>query len=245
VLDVRLHDGFHVRNSSELTDRTFMVSMDAKPIEAVYDPAVLVGYSGLRYAYSEFELRFDNRHSTSPFETRSLYSTGSLAAVFAGRVHRLDAGSDYWRYGADLQHFIRLAEGPRVLAMRLHGEGVSGTLSEVPFTDLPHLGGASFLRGYPTDRFRDRVAAFGSVDYEWDLSPEVSASLFVDAGRVFPSIGELSLDRMRVGYGIALQGHTDRAFGLQGSLSSSLDGGLFLNLSFNPVFDLDERVRRL
>lgn len=245
VLDVRLSDGFHVRNSSELTDRTFMVSMDAKPIEAVYDPSVLVGYSGLRYAYSELELRFDNRHSTSPFETRSLYSTGSLAAVFAGRVHRLDAGSDYWRYGADLQHFIRLAEGPRVLAVRLHGEGVSGTLSEVPFIDLPHLGGSSFLRGYPTDRFRDRVAAFGSVDYEWDLSPEVSASLFVDAGRVFPSIGDLSLDRMRVGYGISLQGHTDRAFGLQGSLASSIDGGLFLNLSFNPVFDLDERVRRL
>jgi len=245
VLDVRPLDRFHVRGAGELTDRTFGPGADGRSIDQVYDPAMLVGRSGFRYAYSELELRFDDRRNVSRLEPRSFYAAGSLAAVFAGRVHRLDAGSDYWRYGADLQHFIRLAEGPRVLAMRLHGEGVSGTLSEVPFTDLPHLGGASFLRGYPTDRFRDRIAAFGSVEYEWDLSPEVSASLFVDAGRVFPSLGDLSFDRMRAGYGISLQGHTDMAFGLQGSLSSSIDGGLFLNLSFNPVWNLDERVRRL
>ena len=244
VLDVRLFDGFHARSSSELTDRTFGVSDQGVPIDTVYAPAGLVGYGGVRYAYSELELRFDDRGRANQYEPMPFYSVGSLAAVFGGRIHRLDGASDYWRYGVDLQHFVRLAEGPRVLALRLHGEAVSGTLSDVPFTELPQLGGTSDLRGYPADRFRDRVAALGTIEYEWDLSGLVSASVFVDAGRVFPSIGDLSLDHMRVGYGIALQGHTERSFGLEGSLTSSIDGGLFLNLSFNPVFQLDERVRR-
>jgi hypothetical protein len=244
VIDVRLIDSFHVRNSSELTDRTFSASDTGVPIDMVYDPAMLVGYGGVRYAYSELELRFDDRRRANVLEPQPFYSRGSLAAVFAGRIHRLDNAPDYWRYGVDLQHFVRLDEGPRVLAFRLRGEAVSGALSEVPFTELPQLGGSGDLRGYPTDRFRDRALAVGSVEYEWDLSNQISASVFVDAGRVFPSIDELALGDLRVGYGVALQGHTTNSFALQASLASSRDGGLFLNLSFNPVFNLDERVRR-
>jgi outer membrane protein assembly factor BamA len=131
-----------------------------------------------------------------------------------------------------------------VLALRLRGEGVSGTLAEVPFTELPQLGGPDDLRGYAVDRFRDRVLAVGSAEYEWDLGYLLTASVFVDAGRVFDALDALDARHLRVGYGVALQGHTEYAFGFRGSLSSSIDGGLFLNLSFNQVFVLDERVRR-
>jgi hypothetical protein len=248
VADVRIVDQLHLRSSSELTDRTFGPSDHGRSIERVYDRGMLVGFGGIRIAYTELELRYDSRGRKSPYEPRPFYAVGSLAAVFGGISHRLDGAPDYWRYGIDLQHFLRVAEGPRVVSLRLRGEAVSGSLAEVPFSELPRLGGADDLRGYPTDRFRDRVAAVGSVEYAWDLSEWVSASLFVDAGRVYRTIGDLAGDqagdRMRVGYGVALQGHTDRSFGLQGSVSSSIDGGLFLNLSFNPVFALDERVRR-
>lgn len=244
LVDVRLIDSFHVRGASELTDRTFSASDAGIPIDAVYDPAMIVGYSGVRYLYSELELRFDSRRRSTRFEPRPLYSAGSLAAVFGGRIHRVDGAPHYWRGGVDLQHFVRLADGPRVLAMRLRGEAVSGSRSEVPFTELPQLGGADELRGYPADRFRDRVLTLGSIEYEWDLSALVSASLFVDAGRVFASLDDLSADRMRVGYGLAFQAHTENSFGFQGSLASSIDGGLFFNLSFNSVFALAERVKR-
>lgn len=244
VLDLRAIGSLHLRSSSELTDRVFSRSDSGVPIDAVYDPMMLVGYGGVRLLYSELELRFDSRRSANQYEPARLYSTGSLAAVFGGRIHRLDNAPDYWRYGIDLQHFIRLAEGPRVLSLRLHGEAVSGTLSEVPFTELPQLGGLDDLRGYPIDRFRDRVAAIGSIDYAWDLSAFVAARVFVDAGRVYGSLGDVGLDRMRVGYGIAFEGHTARDFGLLGAVSSSIDGGLFFNLSFNPMSGLDERVRR-
>lgn len=246
VIDVRMVDRFHLRSASELTDRTFAES-DASagvPIGQVYDPATLVGWGGVRYAYSELELRFDSRGRANDFEPEPFYSLGSLAAVFGGRVHRLDHAPDYWRYGVDLQHFLRLDDGPRVLALRLRGEAVSGTRAEVPFTELPQLGGADDLRGYTTDQFRDRILTIGSVEYEWDLSTLLSASLFVDAGRVFGSLDDFGVGHMRVGYGIALGGHSEHIFGFRGSLASSIDGGLFLNLSFNQVFALDERVRR-
>lgn len=244
VIDVRVIDRLHLRSSSELTERRFSPSDTGVSIDTVYDPMALVGYTGVRYIYSELELRFDTRRNATRYEPRPFHSVGSLAAVFGGRIHRLDSAPDYWRYGIDLQHFLRLAEGPRVLAFRLHGEAVSGPLAEVPFTELPQLGGLDDLRGYPSDRFRDRVAAFGSVDYAWDLSAWLSARVFVDAGRVFGSLDDLETGRVRVGYGIALEGHSEDSFGVLGALSSSIDGGLILNLSFNPMFTLDERVRR-
>ena len=244
VIDLRLVDGMHLRSSSELTDRRFSPSDTGVPINSIYDPMTLIGYDGVRYVYSELELRFDTRRNANEYEPRPLYSVGSLAALFGGRIHRLDNARDYWRYGVDLQHFIRLAEGPRVLALRFHGEAVSGTLAEVPFTELPQLGGLDDLRGYPTDRFRDRVAAFGSIDYAWDVAYWLSARAFVDAGRVFGSLDAVGIDHVRVGYGVALEGHSLRSFGALAALSSSIDGGLFLNLSFNPLFTLDERVRR-
>src|SRR5262249_47332439 len=128
--------------------------------------------------------------------------------------------------------------------LHFHGEGVTGSRDEVPFTELPRLGGSTYLRGYPLDRFRDRVAAFGSAEYSWDLSQWFSANLFVDVGRVYSSLDELSLDHLRMGYGIALEAHSVQSFLLEGSIASSTDGGIFLNLSFNPVYDIDERVRR-
>jgi len=242
--DLRIVDRFHLRGSAELTDRTFAASATGTPIDAIYDPMALVGYGGVRACYGELELRFDSRGRVAVYEPQPFYATGSLAAAFAGRVHRLGDGPDYWRYGIDVQHFVRLGDGPRVLALRLRGEGVSGRLSEVPFTELPQLGGADDLRGYPTDRFRDRGRLLGSVEYEWDLSAQVSAGVFVDAGRVFPSLGDVLARRARVGYGVALQAHSDSAFGVEASLASSADGGVFLSLSFNSIFALDERVRR-
>ncbi|MGE5180752.1 MAG: BamA/TamA family outer membrane protein [Acidobacteriota bacterium] len=242
--DTRLVSDLHLRAAAAVSQVSFGASDSGVSTDTVYDTMGLVGWRGIQYGYSELELRWDDRHSPSPFEPRAIFASGSLAAAFAGYERMFEGGSDFWRYGADLQHFIRIAEGPRVLALRLHGEGVTGSRDAVPFLELPRLGGWTYLRGYELDRFRDRVAAFGSAEYQWDLAQQVSASLFVDAGRVYDSLGALSLDHLRMGYGAALEGHTNGSFVLQASLASSIDGGIFLNLAFNPVFDIDERVRR-
>ncbi|HET7504542.1 MAG TPA: BamA/TamA family outer membrane protein [Kofleriaceae bacterium] len=242
--DLKIADHLHVRPAGALSEVQFGNGDEGEPIDMQYDPRGLVGWGGIQYGYGELELRWDSRREATVMEPRSVYATGGLAAVFTGRLHRLDDGPDFWRYGVDLERFLRIADGPRVLIGHFHGEAVTGGRDEVPFTELPQLGGPTYLRGYALDQFRDRVAAFGSVAYEWDLSQWFSATMFVDAGRVYPALDELSLDHLRVGYGVSLEAHSVDAFVLEGSLGSSIDGGLFLNLSFNPVHDLDERVRR-
>ena len=130
-----------------------------------------------------------------------------------------------------------------MLITRFHGEAVSGNLDQVPFAELPMLGGGDFLRGYAYARFRDRVAMFGSVQYEWDLSHRLDAYVFCDAGRVFSALDEITLAGLRVGYGIGIELHSEQGFLLEGNIASSIDGGVFFNLSFNPVFDSRPRWR--
>jgi hypothetical protein len=244
VGDAHVVDSLHVLGTGALTSLRFARSTTGVPIDEVYAPEDLVGFTtGIDHAYGELELRWDTRRAATPWEPRDVHSVGSLAAAFAGRVHRLDGGPDFWRYGAELQHNWRLARGPRVVTVRFHGAGVTGPRDEVPFTELPTLGGGSFLRGYPFERFRDRVAALGTVQYQWDLSSLLDAYLFTDAGRVFPSLDELTVHGMRLGYGIGLELHGPGGFLLDGSLASSSDGGVFLSVSLNPVLDQRERWR--
>jgi len=235
----------HVLAKGELTQLRFEPGTEGPPIDQVYDPAGLVGFqTGVRHAYGELEVRWDSRRRASVWEPRDVHAAGSLAAAFIGRVDGLDGAADFWRYGVELQHDWEIAKGPRVLALRFHGEGVTGSLDQVPFAELPALGGSPFLRGYPFLRFRDRVAAVGSVQYEWALSHIVDAYLFSDAGRVFSSLDSVTPAGMRVGYGIGLDLHgDDGAFEAEASLASSIDGGVYLTLSFNPALDARPRWR--
>ncbi len=245
LADVRIAGGLHVLGAGALTDVEVGRGEEGASIDEVYEVGSLVGWTGARHAYGELELRWDSRRSASVWEPRPIYSDGWLAGVYGGRVHRLDdGGSDFWRYGAEVQRFIRIGRGPRVLAARAYVEAVSGSRGEVPFFELPALGGDQLLRGYPTERFRDRIAALASLDYQWDLSTMLAARIFTDVGRVYGSAGDLELSDLRVGYGLGLDLYSKRSFKLRTSIASSIDGGVQLNLSFGPVFDLDGRVER-
>lgn len=243
LADVGVWESLHARGAASLSDSTFTTSEEGPPIETVYEVDQLPGFTeGVRSLYLEGALRWDDRDRGSPMETPAIYATGSFASVFAGPVFTED--TTFLRYGVDLQQFIRIAEGPRVLSLRLYGEAVTGSVDEVPFNELPRLGGTYLLRGYRVDRFRDRVATVGSAEYRWDVARFLMASVFVDVGRVYPSIEDLTFSDLRLGYGIGLEAHTARTFLANLSLASSIDGGVFVTLAFDPVFDLKERVRR-
>jgi hypothetical protein len=244
LADSRVWSSLHVRGGGAVSDVELSPSDHGTPIDVGYDTRGLVGWNGERFAYGELELRWDSRHAVTPYEPSSVFSSGSLLAVFGGRQHAFDAGHDFWRYGFDAQRYVRIGWGPRVIALRVHGDAVGGSRADVPFTELPRLGGLTYLRGYPLDRFRDRVAAFGSAEYQWDLALRVQASLFVDVGRVYDSLDAISAEHLRVGYGLALEAHTHQSFVMQFGLASSIDGGIRFDLGFNPVTQLDDRVRR-
>jgi len=241
--DARITGALHVRALGTVTEHAFSRSTSDAAIDAVYDPAGLVGWPGFASAYGELEVRFDQRGRASSWEPAELHTEGWLVAAALGRSHRLDGGPDFWRGTAEVQQYLRLARGPRLLALRLRGEAVSGAVGEVPFSQLPTLGGGEFLRGYEFQRFRDRAAAVASVEYIWDLAHWVDAVLFVDAGRVYSSMSAIGVDRLRVGFGAAIRIFDESHFLCEVGVASSIDGGFFLNFSFNRVFHATPRWR--
>jgi hypothetical protein len=244
-LDVRAASALYVQLSGALSDLTYGPSSTEPSIDTVFDPAMLTGWTGTRNAYGELELRWDSRRFPTRLDAQhAVHDAGWLLAAYTGRVHQLRAGNDYWRYGGDIQHFLRLGPGPRALAARLHVEAVTGGTDDVAFTELAELGGKSSLRGYPRDRFRDRAAILTSAEYQWDLGQMLMASLFVDVGRVYPSFREIEQRGIRMGYGMSISLHADRRHLANVSVASSVDGGLFVDFSFDPSFDVKPRVER-
>ena len=229
---------------TELTRIALGESTSAPAVGDVYMPDDLVGLeASTTHLYTEAAVVWNTRRAAVPWEPQKIHGDGSLVEAFAGPVHEFSGGSDFWRYGMELQHYLRIASGPRMIVLRLRGEGVTGALDQVPFTELPYLGG-DLLRGYPFQRFRDRIAAFGTVQYQWDINHYVDVYVFTDVGRVFPALDQLSVDHLRVGYGIGTEIHDEGGgFILEGSIGSSIDGGLVITAAFSPILDEQPRWR--
>lgn len=213
-------------------------------IDDVYDTEALIGWrTGVDAAVAELGLVYDSRRSAHRFVWA--HGVGWRVDGFASYRRGLgDDDSSYLRYGLDAQRFFDLYGGDRVLVLRAYTEGVSASLDEVPFVELPRLGGPLLLRGYSRDRFRDRALALGTAEYQYSLSRHVWAFVFVDCGTVFPSYADADLDGLRLGYGVGLQKHEREKFQLRIHAASSTDGGLFLALSFDPVFEVGPRIER-
>lgn len=242
--DVQPTPDVHLAFTGALTELKFDQSQQGVPLGQVYNPADLPGFlGGVQHAYGELELRWDTRRRSTMWEPFKIYSGGSLVSVYAGRVDRLDGGVDFWRYGGELQHFFRLARGPRVLITRVRAQGVSGGRADVPFTELPYLGGGDILRGYSYERFRDRASLMGSIQYSWDLSSRVNAYLFSDIGRVYESFDDLSAHGLHVSYGVGLDLHGDSGLVATGYIASTIDGGFLFTVAFNPITDARQRWR--
>jgi hypothetical protein len=220
------------------------VGDDELELSEAYLTADLTGYgAGTATSTYAVELRHDTRRAASPMISAAMPSRGWLLAGFGGFTVGVDGDTTrFLRYGADVQRYLDLHRGTRVLILRLLVEGVWGGYDEIPFVDLPRLGGALHLRGYEHGRFRDRAAALASIEYQWDLSELVTAQLFVDTGRVFSSWLDLTPRDFRLGYGAGLQLHSRQRFILRGQVASSIDGGVFFNLSFDPHLDARRRL---
>ncbi len=244
LADVSLGHDLHFDARGAVAELEYSPSTTDPSIEDAYEPDAVIGFgTTTQHIYGELELRYDDRRRATPWEPLSVHSTGTLAAAFAGYSHRLDDLTGFWHYGAELQHDFRLGTGPRVLVARFHGEAVGGTLSQVPITELPMLGGGAFLRGYPYARFRDRIAMLGSLQYMWSLFRYTSAFVFADVGRVYDSWDNFTLANLHTGYGAGLELYTSTSFLVDLSLASSTDGGLAVLAEFSPMLDARPRWR--
>lgn len=215
-------------------------------LAAVYDVATVARFlEGSNTAYGELEVIYDARQTPSRFESLATPSSGWLLGGFAGYTRGFNGDpSRYIRYGLDLQRFLRIAEGPRSLALRLKVEGVTGGYDEVSFYDLPKLGGPLLLRGYNLDQYRDRIAALGSIEYQFDTSESSGGFLFADVGRVYSQPEDITLGDLRLGFGGGIQFHSKKSFLGRFTIASSPQKDVFLSLSFDPIYDTRARVER-
>jgi len=106
---------------------------------------------------------------------------------------------------------------------------------QVPFYYQPTLGGSQQLRGFREFRFRDQNSLVMSAEYRWEASWMLDAAVFVDAGKVAATRGDLNLRDLATSYGVGLRIHSNSAFVARLDLAFSREGFIPL-LRFEHVF---------
>ena len=253
-LDTRIAGDLFFRVTGAWADRRFANSdVHGESITARYDTSRLVGFDrGTDNIYAEAELIYDSRRPTNAYTTQVMDATGWYLSAYTGRAKGLgDDTTDYIRYGGEVQRYLDLYKGSRVLALRAMLDGVTGTDGrtdgKISFVELPRLGGPDVMRGYPRDRFRDRIVAMVTAEYSWDLGNYFGGYTFCDAGRPMQDLGELraaEADKVAVGCGLGIEMHTYSAFLLRGQLAASREGDVFFELALSPAFGRHERAGR-
>jgi hypothetical protein len=219
---------------------------DDAPTEDVFDTAMLPGYdSGLHNVYSELVLAWQHFGYARPEISRVQPSSGIRLEGYLGVAHGFgDDPSDYWRHGVEVSGRIDLYRGDRLLVPRLLVEGVSGEREDVPFSNLPMLGGPYLLRGYARGRFRDRWMTLASLEYRYPINDTLLGALFVDVGNVWRSLDEVAPEDLRTGFGAGIELFARTATRGRVEVAFSPDGDVFLNLRVDPVTSLLSRTER-
>lgn len=148
------------------------------------------------HAYADVEIDFRNRRGDP--------SKGFYFRALAGGAPPQFRDVAFGHYGMELKAFIDLFDESRILVLRGALDAVHGDEDAIPFSELPRLGGPHRLRGYRLNRFRDRRALVGTVEYRYPIHQYIGGHLFVDIGRVAPTYEELfdpRMDQWRTGYG--------------------------------------------
>jgi hypothetical protein len=169
----------------------------------------------------------DYRDSLPPTRTAVRLDPLPLAGVSHGGRYQVAFASyhdqDFDQFSfrkttIDLQQFVPLLHGYRVLALR--ALAVLSDVSDgqvVPFYLSPTYGGLNVGRGYPTFRFRDRNLLALQAEYRYQINRLVNGAIFVDSGQVAPRVGAIGWSQFKTTYGTGVR------FGASGGAALRLD----------------------
>jgi hypothetical protein len=122
---------------------------------------------------------------------------------------------------------------------------VQQSAGDLPFYDLPSLGGTHTLRGYIANRFTDRAAWHGVAEYRFWVVPRgfaftpvirierIGLALFGEAGTVADSVADFPDARVHTSYGIGLRVSLERTAAFRADFGFSGEG-----LNFTLAFGL-------
>jgi len=211
---------------------------DPIPIDEAYDVGALPGYeAGVEAARGEVGLHIDRLRTRHRLQSRAVPSIGFAAQLYAGWQEGFGGDPTRFAYGGlDVLHYVDIYGGDRVLSLRLTVDAALADLEQIPFVELPTLGGGYLLRGYETGRFRDRWAGTASLEYSWPVTEGLASFLFVDVGRVARGADELLADGPRSSGGIGLQLHDKTSLLARAWVAVTADGGVMTSLKLEPFF---------
>jgi hypothetical protein len=208
---------------------------------------LIVGCGGGRDNYLRFGISYDTR-DFEPDPNSGVFvdlavdvGTVALASQF-DYIRMLATARGYWSPLPELADLV--VAGRAMFEAQSNGTPFF-SMDTLPFTDDPRngLGGHRTLRGYRQDRFVGSVMTAANLELRWTFAHlELKgqrfgfiAVPFVDAGRPYDNLGQLSLRDWRLSYGGALRIPWNLATVVTVDYGvSSEDAGLYVN--FNHIF---------
>jgi outer membrane protein assembly factor BamA len=155
---------------------------------------------------SEFRLLWDTR------DLPITPSRGSSGELFVEKTSvALGSDSDYIRYGLEGKRFFLWGNPNHVTVVHGLYEWVNGP--NIPFYELPSLGGRETLRGYGEGRLADRGRMVLNLEHRitfasltmMGIQSNFEFAPFFDIGSVFPTLPEVQSKNFRPVYGGAFR----------------------------------------
>ena len=163
---------------------------------------------------------------------------GGRYHVAATRYRDMDRTEhSFTRLDVEAEQHLSGWKRQRLLTVRaLASTSIADEGDDVPFYLQPTLGGSRVLRGFVTDRFRDRSLVVAQAEYGWDLSPFINAVVFYEVGAVAPRLRDISAGDLRRDYGIGFRFGSARTVALRTDVAFGSGEGTRLTMRFNHAF---------
>jgi len=110
------------------------------------------------------------------------------------------------RVTLDFRKYQRVFGEKDVFAFRTLVQYING--DEIPLFDLASLGGGNtfnVMRGFGLNRFLDKGKILANVEYRFPVWWIFGGNVFIDAGNVWPSFGDINFRKTVFDYGVGLR----------------------------------------
>ena len=129
-------------------------------------------------------MRYDTRNSfINPSHGIVVQAEGELSPNFSF------TNVSFNRLGLMLQSYSKLFYPTTILALRFNFQNAYG--DKIPIQNLLSLGGNQTLRGYPQDRFLDKIAAAANAELRFPIYWRFGGVAGIDLGRVWNKNSEI------------------------------------------------------
>ncbi|OVE80410.1 hypothetical protein BVY01_00320 [bacterium I07] len=196
-LEITLSRAFSKSLVAELFFRTYHFSIYGyNPAWGTLNTSISgVGESGISSV--SLKLLYDTRDSHINAKN------GVRVGVTADRAFRFPGTHfSFSKIRLESNYYRQLFGWKPVMAFRIWMEGIQG---EAPFYELCRIGDGWTARGYKADRFIDKTMMLSTLEYRVPLFRKIGSVIFIDAGRVWPSVSKWSFTNWHANVGVGLR----------------------------------------